>query len=58
MQDFVLWSGVMGSIPMAAALVRLALDRWSEPVRARSIALGPAAAQRPAGDSGQYWMDE
>jgi hypothetical protein len=58
MQDFVFWSGVMGGIPMAAALIRLALDRWSDPVRARSIARGPAAAQRSASDSGQCWMDE
>jgi hypothetical protein len=58
MQDYVFWSGVMGGIPMAAALIQLALDRWSDTVRARSIARRPAAVQRPASDSGQYWMDE
>ena len=57
MQDFVYWTGVMGGIPLAAALIRLALDWWSDPVRARSIARGPAAAERPASDSGQCWMN-
>jgi hypothetical protein len=56
MQDFVFWTGVMGGIPLAAALLRLALDWWSDPVRARSIARGPVA-KRPASDSGQFWMD-
>jgi hypothetical protein len=57
MQDFVFWTGVMGGIPLAAALIRLALDWWSDPVRARSISRGPAAPKRPASDSGQCWMD-
>jgi hypothetical protein len=57
MQDFVYWTGVMGGIPLAAALFRLALDRWSDPVQARSIARGHAAAEPPASDSGQWWMD-
>jgi hypothetical protein len=57
MEDFVYWTGVMGGIPMAAALLRLALDRWSDPVPAPSTSRGPAAAARPASDSGQCWMD-
>jgi hypothetical protein len=57
MQDFVFWTGVMGGIPLAAALIRVTLDWWSDPVRARSIARGPAAAELPASDSGQCWMD-
>jgi hypothetical protein len=57
MQDLVFWTGVMGGTPLAAALLRLALDWWSDPVRARSIAQGPAAAKRPTSDSGYCWMD-
>ena len=40
MQDFVFWTELMGGIPLAAALIRVALDWWSDPVRARSIARG------------------
>ena len=57
MQDFVFWTGVMGGIPLAAALTRLAFDWWSDPLRPRSIARGPIAAERESSDSKHYWMD-
>lgn len=41
MQHFVFWTGVIGGISLAAALIRLALDWLSDPVRARWIARGP-----------------
>jgi hypothetical protein len=57
MEDYVYWTGVMGGIPLAAALIRLALDRWTDPVRARSIGPGFTAAERQVSDSAQWWMD-
>ena len=56
MDEFILWTSVVGGTPFALALVQRAAEWLHDAMRTRMLARTSAARKRQMRDSSQYWM--